>query len=99
MTEITLLEAIYLLRIYKNKKERLLFTVTFDDGITRTARFGKAWSKVRKEWTYIVQDGPDSPGFVYGEREAVSAIFRIPGMSLYGATVRYHIHLVDDETK
>lgn len=51
MNEITLLEAIHLLRMHKRKKQRLVFLVTFDEGITRTARFGKYWNKVMKSWT------------------------------------------------
>lgn len=92
MNEITLLEAIHLLRMHKRKKQRLVFLVTFDEGITRTARFGKYWNKVMKSWTYVVQDGEHSPTFAYSERLAVSAIMSIKGMDLYFNSIRYHIH-------
>lgn len=99
MNEITLLEAIYKLRMHKNKKQRLFFTVTFDEGITRTARFGKVWHKVMKSWTYVVQDGEHSPTFAYSERLAVSAIISIKGMDLYFNSIRYHIHQEIESSK
>ena len=34
MNEITLLEAIHMLRMHKSKRQRLVFKVTFDEGIT-----------------------------------------------------------------
>ena len=80
MNEITLLEAIHLLRMHKRKRQKLIFKVTFDEGITRTARFGKYWNKVMKSWTYMVQDGEHAPVFAYSERLAVSAIMSIKGM-------------------
>lgn len=91
MNEITLMEAIHRIYVYKNKKAPIRFWVTFDDGITRKASFGKSWSKTMKTWTYFVQDGAYEPRFSYQEREAVSAIMSISGMKLYGASVRYHI--------
>lgn len=45
-----------------------------------------------KSWTYVVQDGEDSPTFVYSERLAVSAIMSLKGMDLYFNSIRYHIH-------
>lgn len=96
MNELTLLEAMYLLRIHKSKRQRLIFKVTFDDGITRTARFGKYWNEVMKSWTYVVQDGEHAPVFAYSESLAVSAIMSIKGMDLYFNSIRYHISLCDD---
>ena len=89
--EITLLDAIQQLRHHKDKGKKLIFEVSFGEGITRTARFGKVWNRVMKEWDYVVQDGRNAPGFAYDERAAVSAIMSISGMKLYGTTVRYHI--------
>lgn len=91
MDEITLLDALQQLYNHKNRSQKLIFEVSFDDGITRTARFGKAWNKVTKEWDYVVQDGPYVPGLGYNERAAVSAIMSISGMRLRGNTVIYHI--------
>lgn len=92
MKEITLLEAMQQLWEYDYKEEPLVFQVTFDDGITRTAKFGKVWSRVRGEWQYAVQDGEHAPCFAYNERAAVSAIMRISGMELRGNIVKYHIY-------
>lgn len=96
MNEITLLEAIHMLRMHKSKRQRLVFKVTFDEGITRIAHFGKYWNKVTKSWTYVVQDGEHAPVFAYSERLAVSAIMSIKGMDLYFNSIRYHISLCDD---
>lgn len=89
--EITLLDALQQLWHFKDKRNKLIFEVSFDEGITRTARFGKVWNKVMKEWHYVVQDGQYAPGLAYGEREAVSAIMSISGMRLHAAKARYHI--------
>jgi len=91
MEEITLLDALHQLWHFKAKKKALMFEVTFDEGITRKAYFGKFWSGVTKDWQYIVQDGEHAPGFCYSEKAAVSAIMEISGMYLYGTTVKYHI--------
>ena len=91
MNELTLLEALHKLRIHKSKRQRLIFKVTFDEGITRTAHFGKYWNKVMKSWTYVVQDGDHTPSFAYSERLAVSAIMIIKGMDLYFNSIRYHV--------
>ena len=91
MNELTLLEALHKLRMHKSKRQRLIFKVTFDEGITRTARFGKYWNKVMKSWTYVVQDGDHTPSFAYSERLAVSAIMIIKGMDLYFNSIRYHV--------
>ena len=91
MNEITLMEAICRMAKYKDKKQRLLFTVTFNGDPDRTAKFGKTWRRVEKCWMYCVQDGPNEPGFLYDERAAVSAIMRIKGMQLRGCVVDYHI--------
>lgn len=91
MEEITLLDALQRLWHFKAKRKTLVFEVTFDDGITRKAYFGKSWSRVTKDWQYIVQDGEHAPGFCYNEKAAVSAILGISGMYLYGTTVKYHI--------
>ena len=91
MEEITLLDALHQLWHFKAKKKALMFEVTFDEGVTRKAYFGKVWSGVTKDWQYIVQDGERAPGFCYNEKAAVSAIMEISGMYLYGTTVKYHI--------
>lgn len=91
MEEITLLDALQRLWHFKAKRKTLVFEVTFDDGITRKAYFGKSWSRVTGNWQYIVQDGEHAPGFCYNEKAAVSAILGISGMHLYGCTVKYHI--------
>lgn len=91
MEEITLLDALQQLWHFKAKRKTLVFEVTFDDGITRKAYFGKCWSRVMGEWQYIVQDGEHAPGFCYNEKAAVSAILGISGMHLCGCTVKYHI--------
>lgn len=91
MEEITLLDALHQLWLFKAKRKALMFEVTFDDGITRKAFFGKVWNKVMGDWQYIVQDGEHSPQFCYNEKVAVSAILEISGMYLCGNTVKYHI--------
>ena len=90
MNEITLLDALQQLWHFKDKREKLIFEVSFDE-VTRTARFGKVWNRVTKEWDYVVQDGQHSPGFAYSERAAVSAIMRISGINLVGNTTKFHI--------
>ena len=99
MNEITLLDALQQLWHFKDKRKKLIFEVSFDEGITRTARFGKVWNRVMKEWDYIVQDGQHSPGFAYGERDAVSAIMSISGMRLIGCTTKYHIMKLGDTNR
>ena len=91
MDEITLLDALQQLWNLKAKRKNLVFEVTFDEGITRKAYFGKSWSRVMGTWQYIVQDGEHAPGFCYDEKAAVSAIMGISGMRLVGCTVKYHI--------
>ena len=54
--------------------------------------FGKVWSRLSNDWNYYVKDGEYMSQYVYGERKIVSAIMSISGMSLFGNTVRYHIH-------
>ena len=51
----------------------------------------KVWSRMDNDWQYLVKDGEYTPQFVYGERQVVSAIMEISGMSLCGNTVRYRI--------
>lgn len=65
MDEITLLDALQQLWHFKAKRKNLVFEVTFDEGITRKAYFGKSWSRVMGTWQYIVQDGEHAPGFCY----------------------------------
>ena len=91
MEELTLLDALQRLWNFKAKRKKLVFEVTFDDGITHKAYFGKSWSRVMGNWQYIVQDGEHAPGFCYDEKAAVSAILGISGMRLCGCTVKYHI--------
>lgn len=93
--EITLLDALQQMWHHKTKRKPIVFEVTFDEGVTRRARFGKLWSKTRKEWSYIIQDGVHDPQFGYDERAAVSAIVSISGMRLCGNIVKYHIHRIE----
>lgn len=92
MEELTLLDALQQIWHHKAKQKKIVFEVTFDEGITRRAYFGKVWSQVRKEWIYIIQDGVHDPQFGYDEKAAVSAIMSISGMRLRGNVVRYHIY-------
>ena len=92
--EITLLEAIHQMCHHQAKRKRIVFEVTFDEGVTRKAYFGKVWSIVLNDWNYLVQDGEHSPEFAYNERAAVSAIMSIAGMSLRGNVVKYHIRRI-----
>ena len=85
-----MLDALQRLWIHKAKRKTIRFEVTFDD-VSRKVIFGKGWSRVSNDWNYYVQDGDYTPQYVYGERQIVSAIMSISGMSLYGNTVRYHI--------
>ncbi len=91
-SEITLLEALHRMCRHKAKRKRIVFEVTFDDGITRKAEFAKRWCLITQNWSYQVQDRQHAPYILYDEREAVSAIMSIPGMELHGNTVKYHIH-------
>ena len=43
--EITLLDALQQMWHHKAKRKRIVFEVTFDEGITRKAYFGKVWSR------------------------------------------------------
>lgn len=92
--ELTLLEAIHQMYQHRAKRKRILFEVTFDEGVTRKAYFGKGWSIVMRDWHYLVQDGEHSPQFAYGEKAAVSAILSISGMHLCGNVVKYHIRRI-----
>ena len=92
--KITLLDALQQMWRHKAKRKRIVFEVTFDEGITRKAYFGKAWSRVCETWDYVVQDGEHSPQFAYDEKAAVSAIMSISGMKLCGNVVKYHIRRI-----
>lgn len=92
--EITLLEAIHQMCHHRAKRRRIVFEVTFDEGITRKAYFGKSWSGVCDTWNYLVQDGEHSPEFAYNEKAAVSAIMSVAGMHLCGNVVKYHIRRI-----
>lgn len=94
MEEITLLEAIHQMCHHHRKRKRIMFEVTFDDGITRKAYFGKIWSIVMADWHYLVQDGEHAPQFCYCEKAAISAIMSISGMGLRGNVVKYHIQRI-----
>ena len=89
--EITMLDALQRLWHHKAKRKGICFEVTFDD-VSRKVIFGKVWSRLSNDWNYYVQDGDYTPQYVYGEKQVVSAIMSISGMSLYGNTVRYCIH-------
>ena len=89
--DITMLDALQRLWHHKAKRKSIRFEITFDD-VSRKVIFGKVWSRLSNDWNYYVHDGPYTPQYVYGEKQVVSAIMSISGMSLYGNTVRYHIH-------
>ena len=89
--DITMLDALQRLWHHKAKRKSICFEVTFDD-VSRKVIFGKVWSRLSSDWNYYVQDGDYTPQYVYGEKQVVSAIMSIPGMSLYGNTVRYLIY-------
>ena len=89
--DITMLDALQRLWHHNAKRKSIRFEVTFDD-VSRKVIFGKVWSKMDSDWNYFVQDGDYTPQYVYKEKQVVSVIMCISGMSLYGNTVRYHIH-------
>ena len=91
--EITMLDALQRLWYHKAKRKPIRFEVTFDD-VTRKVIFGKVWSRVDNDWNYYVQDGDFTPQYIYQEKQVVSAIMSISGMSLYENSVRYHIHQI-----
>ena len=74
-----------------DKRKGICFEFAFDD-VSRKVSLGKVWSRLSNDWNYCVQDGDYTPQYVYVEKQVVSAIMTISGMSLYGNTVRYHIH-------
>ena len=88
--DITMLDALQRLWNYKAKRKSICFEVTFDD-VTRKVIFGKVWSRVDNDWNYYVQDGDYTPQYIYKEKQVVSAIMSISGMSLYGNKVQFHI--------
>lgn len=99
MEEVTLLEAIYQLHQHKKKREGIYFEIHFQD-VTRKPRFGKQWSRVKKEWQYAVKKGNYEPCFAYDEKAAVSAIMSIPGLQLHFNTVPYTVHrLMPEDTR
>ena len=89
--DITMLDALQRLWHHNAKRKSICFEVTFDD-VSRKVIFGKVWSKMDSDWNYFVQDGDYTPQYVYKEKQVVSAIMCISGMSLYGNTVRYCVH-------
>ena len=89
--DITMLDALQRLWHHNAKRKSIRFEVTFDD-VSRKVIFGKVWSKMDNDWIYFVQDGDYTPRYVYKEKQVVSAIMYISGMSLYGNIVRYHIY-------
>ena len=89
--DISMLDALQRLWHHKAKRKPIRFEVTFDE-VTQKVIFGKVWSRVDNDWNYYVQDGDYTPQYIYKEKQVVSAIMSISGMSLYGNTVRYHIH-------
>ena len=89
--KIPMLDALQRLWHHKAKRKPIRFEVTFDD-VTRKVILGKVWSRMDNDWNYYVQDGDYTPQYIYKEKQVVSAIVSISGMSLYGNTVRYHIH-------
>ena len=91
--EITMLDALQRLWHHKAKRKPIRFEVTFDD-VSRKVIFGKVWSRLDNDWNYYVQDGDYTPQYIYKEKQVVSAIMSISGMSLYENSVRYHIHQI-----
>ena len=91
--KITMLDALQRLWHHKAKRKPIRFEVTFDD-VTRKVIFGKVWSRMDNDWNYYVQDGDYTPQYIYKEKQVVSAIMSISGMSLYENSVRYHIHQI-----
>ena len=91
--KITMLDALQRLWHHKAKRKPIRFEVTFDD-VTRKVIFGKVWSRMDNDWNYYVQDGDFTPQYIYQEKQVVSAIMSISGMSLYENSVRYHIHQI-----
>ena len=91
--DITMLDALQRLWHHKAKRKSIRFEVTFDD-VSRKVVFGKIWSRLSNDWNYYVKDGDYTPQYVYGEKQIVSAIMSISGMSHFGNTVRYHIHQI-----
>ena len=89
--DITMLDALQRLWHHKAKRKSICFVVTFDD-VSRKVVFGKIRSRLSNDWNYYVKEGEYTPQYVYGEKQIVSAIMSISGMSLIGNTVRYHIH-------
>lgn len=89
--DITMLDALQRLWHHKAKRKSICFEIAFDD-VTRKVIFGKVWSRMDNDWNYYVQDGDYTPQYIYQEKQVVSAIMSISGMSLYGNSVRYHIH-------
>ena len=89
--KITMLDALQRLWHHKAKRKPIRFEVTFDD-VTRKVIFGKVWSRMDNDWNYYVKDGDYTPQYIYQEKQLVSAIMSISDMSLYGNSVRYHIH-------
>ena len=88
---ISMLDALQRLWHHKAKRKSICFEVTFDD-VTRKVIFGKVWSRMDNDWNYYVQDGDYTPKYIYKEKQVASAIMAISAMSLYGNSVRYHIH-------
>ena len=88
--EISMLDALQRLWHHKAKRKSIRFEITFDD-VSRKVIFGKVWSRIDNDWNYYVQDGDYTPQYVYKEKQVVSSIMSISGMSLYGNTVQYHI--------
>ena len=91
--DITMLDALQRLWNHKANRKSIRFEVTFDD-VSRKVIFGKVWSRMDNDWNYYVQDGEYTPQYTYKEKHVVSAIMTISGMSLFGNTVRYHIHQI-----
>ena len=88
--DISMLDALQRLWHHKAKRKHIRFEVTFDE-VTRKVIFGKVWSRVDNDWNYYVQDGDYTPQYIYKEKQVVSAIMSISGMSLYGNKVQFHI--------
>ena len=89
--DITMLDALQRLWHHNAKRKSIRFEISFDD-ISLKVTFGKVWSRLCNDWNYYVKDGEYTPQYVYGEKQIVSAIMTISSMSLFGNTVRYHIH-------
>lgn len=85
----TLLRALTCLYNHTDKKQAAQFTITFDD-VTRNIVISKRWGKLSEDWIYTVKESY-CPRYVYNEKQIISAIAGISGISLVGNIVKFNI--------